>query len=167
MDASAGEPPRSTPGEAAAGVSAQASKDAGRRAALFEGAAAAGFRGVVAAGLHVRGVAMRSVRVGLATGLFDASRSGASRGTKRLRRTARYVRKLSGRGAVGVLGCLVSVKRAMGGQPAGARAAVLRGSAGLREVRGAQGIRPRRLRVVLRRSRSQRPTIMRCTLDER
>ena len=43
MDASAGEPPRSTPGEAAAGVSAQASKDAGRRAALFEGAAAAGF----------------------------------------------------------------------------------------------------------------------------
>ena len=115
MDASAGELFRSTPGEAAAGVSAQASKDAGRRAALFEGAAAAGFRGVVAAGLHVRGVAMRSARAGLDTGLFDASRSGASRGTKRLRRTARYVRKLSGRGAVGVFGCLLFVKRAMDG----------------------------------------------------
>ena len=44
---------------------------------------------VRAAGLHVRGVAMRSARAGLDTGLFDASRSGASRGTKRLRRTAR------------------------------------------------------------------------------
>ena len=95
MDASAGEPPRSTPGEAAAGVSAQASKDAGRRAALFEGAAAAGFRGVVAAGLQVRGVAMRSVRVGLAAGLFEASRSGASRGTKRLRRTARLAQAVA------------------------------------------------------------------------
>ena len=114
MDASAGELFRSTPGEAAAGVSAQ-SKDAGRRAALFEGAAAAGFCGVRAAGLHVRGVAMRSARAGLDTGLFDASRSGASRGTKRLRRTARYVRKLSGRGAVGVFGCLLFVKRAMDG----------------------------------------------------
>mgnify|MGYP004337477621 CR=1 FL=1 len=36
MDASAGELFRSTPGEAAAGVSAQASKDAGRRAALYD-----------------------------------------------------------------------------------------------------------------------------------
>ena len=164
MDASAGEPPRSTPA-GRRGVSAQASKDAGRRAALFE---------------RRRGGLLRRPRGGAARPRRrDAQRAhrarrGAVRGVAE-RRLARHeaapahgqVRpEVVGRGAVGVLGCLVFVKRAMRGQPAVAGAAVLRGSAGLREVRG----RKEYVRAVTggaarRRSRSQRPTIMRCTLD--